>query len=220
MIVETRAFASKFSANVALRYLVFLPQNYDERQDWPLILFLHGRGERGDDPELVKLYGLPKNLAGGQALPFVVVAPQCPANSYWSEEVDALNILLDDVSARYKIDQQRVYLTGMSMGGAGTWLLAARYGQRFAAIAPVCGSGLKWIAEERLQDIPVWVFHGDSDPVVPIARSQEMVDALRQRGENVRFTIYPGVGHDAWTPAYNEPELYDWFLSHRLRAGA
>ena len=198
-----------------LDYLLYLSPDHDSQAAWPLILFLHGRGERGSDLEQVKLHGLPRRIADGDDFPFVIVAPQCPAGSYWTLELEALNALLDDVLARYRVDPSRVYLTGLSMGGAGTWYMAGRYPERFAAIAPICGSGLRWIAQERLHDVPTWVFHGDADPTVPISESQTMVACLKEAGGDVRFTIYPGVGHDSWTQTYNNPALYEWFLSHQ-----
>ncbi len=212
--MQTRQFNGQISRSVTLNYLLYLPPDYDAHESWPLILFLHGRGERGDDLELVKKHGLPEKIANGEHLPFVIIAPQCPAGSNWTEELDGLNALLDDALANFKVDVRRVYLTGLSMGGSGTWFLAGRYPERFAAIAAICGAGLRWMAQERLVNMPVWVFHGDADPIVPVLFSEMMVEALQAAGGNVRFTVYPGVDHNSWTRAYNTPELYDWFLSH------
>ncbi|MBZ0286026.1 MAG: prolyl oligopeptidase family serine peptidase [Anaerolineae bacterium] len=212
--MQEKSFSAQISLNVGLRYLLYLPQNYESQAAWPLILFLHGRGERGSDLDPLKLHGLPRLIHEGQHFPFIIVSPQCPLESYWTEQVEALNALLDAVIATERVDTRRVYLTGLSMGGHGTWLLAGRYPQRFAAIAPICGSGQKWLAEERLTQTPVWAFHGDADPVVPIERSREMVDALRAGGGHVRFTVYPGVDHNSWDATYSNPELYIWFLSH------
>lgn len=214
MTQHAQAFQTTIQTAVSLKYLLYLPPGYEQQAQWPLILFLHGRGERGDDLDLVKKIGLAKNIEQGEDYPFIIVSPQCPASSFWIEEVEALNALLDHILATYAADPQRVYLTGLSMGGAGTWALATRYPQRFAAIAPICGSGVRWIAHERLLGVPTWVFHGDADSVVPFDRSQEMVDVLRAHGGNVRFTVYPGVDHDSWTATYANPELYRWFLSH------
>jgi predicted peptidase len=214
--MQVRQFTGQITRSVSLNYLLYLPQDYDAQDSWPLILFLHGRGERGDDLELVKKHGLPKKLADGEHLPFVILAPQCPARSNWTEELDGLNALLDDAIASLKVDVSRVYLTGLSMGGSGTWFMAGRYPERFAAIAPICGAGLRWMAQERLLNTPAWVFHGDADPIVPIYYSETMVETLQAAGGNVRFTVYPGVDHDSWTVTYNNPKLYDWFLSHSL----
>jgi len=208
---------------VKLDYLLYLPEGYDKQQDkkWPLIVFLHGSGESGSDINMVKKHGPPKLLAaGGAELPvkdFVVVSPQCPAaRRGWN--TDHLNMLLDDILDKYRVDQDRVYLTGLSMGGFGTWSWAEHYPERFAAIAPMCGGGDPIFAN-RLRKMPIWVFHGEKDPVVPIKSSEVMVEAVKKAGnENVKFTRYPNAGHDCWTESYNNPELYEWFLQHK-RAG-
>lgn len=212
-----QTFEKTITKQARLNYLLYLPPEYDSQESWPLIMFLHGRGERGNNLKLVRQHGPPKRIAEGDDFPFIVVSPQCPAGSYWTEELDALAALLDDIIASYNVNTRRVYLTGMSMGGRGTWFLAGRYPERFAAIAPVCGAGLSWIAVERLRNMPVWAFHGDADTVVPTYESENMVGWLRDVGNEARLTLYPGVGHDSWTQAYNTPELYEWFLSHSLQ---
>ena len=199
-------------------YLTYLPDNYQEfKNDWPLILFLHGAGERGDEIKKVEANGLPMLIAKkDKKFPFVIVAPQCPENDWWSSEtqINLLNNLLDDIVAKYKIDKDRIYLTGLSMGGFGTWQLACDYPDRFAAIAPICGKGSPEKAE-KIKNIPIWVFHGQKDTIVPFKNSEEMVEALEKVGGNVKFTVYPEAGHDSWTETYNNPELYKWFLKHR-----
>ncbi|MAS35721.1 MAG: phospholipase [Anaerolineaceae bacterium] len=212
--MEEQHFSGEIRRSFELNYLLYLPPRYDAQDSWPLILFLHGRGERGHDLEKVKVTGLPKRIADGDHFPFVIVMPQCPADSYWTEETEALNALLDHVIDNLKVDTTRVYLTGLSMGGRGTWFLAGRYPQRFAAIAPICGPGLGWFAQERLGKLPVWIFHGEADSVSPVSESENMARLLKQAGGNVRLTIYPGVDHDSWTQTYDNPELYKWFLSH------
>ena len=202
---------------VTARYLLYLPRAYTEDdREWPLILFLHGAGERGDDLELVKMHGPPKIVAERDDFPFVVVSPQCPADQWW--DTDVLSALLDEVVAQYRIDEDRIYLTGLSMGGFGTWSLAIRQPDRFAAIAPICGGGITH-ATRYIAHLPVWVFHGAKDETVRLKESQEMVDALKRYGGNVEFTVYPEAGHDSWTETYDNPELYEWFLTHR-RGGA
>jgi predicted peptidase len=195
-----------------IRYLLFLPTTYAAQpQQWPLMLFLHGAGERGYDLHLVKRHGVAKIVEEYTDFPFVVVSPQCPPYQAWS--TDALAALLDTVESRYAIDPERIYVTGLSMGGFGTWAFAITSPDRCAAIAPICGGG----DPSRvcaIQHVPVWAFHGAQDPIVPLQRSAEMVTALRQCGGNVRFTVYPDAGHDAWTETYANPELYAWFLSH------
>lgn len=198
---------------VDLGYLLYLPPDYDSQEQWPLILFLHGMGERGSDLELLKLHGLPRRLAAGDDFPFIIASPQCPITSVWPEQITPLSALLDHLLANYNIDAKRVYLTGLSMGGYGTWYLAASTPERFAAIAPICGGGIRWMGQ-RLKDTPAWVFHGDADDVVPLSESEKMVKALEVAGGDVKFTVYPDVGHDSWTKTYDNPELYEWFLHH------
>jgi predicted peptidase len=209
-------FQKEITKTVSLKYLLYLPKGYGGKKDqkWPLMLFLHGAGERGDDTNLVKKHGPPKLIDQGKEFPFIIVSPQCPLNSWWPEQVDALTALLDEVQAKYAVDPDRVYLTGLSMGGFGSWTLATRYPKRFAAVAPICGGGDRYLAS-RLRDVPVWAFHGGKDPVVPVQASKDMVEALKKAGGDVQLTIYPEAQHDSWTETYNNPKLYEWFLSHR-----
>jgi predicted peptidase len=216
---QEHMFEAQITKTVRLNYLLFLPKGYgeDQQQKWPLILFLHGAGERGDDLELVKIHGIPKIAEQREDFPFIAVSPQCSKFSWWTAELDALNALLDEVMKEYAVDTDRIYLTGLSMGGFGTWLLAMAYPERFAAIAPICGGGDPQKAF-ILKDVPTWVFHGAQDQTVPLERSEEMVNALKECGGDVRFTVYPEAGHDSWTETYDNPELYEWFLKHKRRA--
>jgi predicted peptidase len=211
----SQLFEKPITKVVTCNYLLFLPEGYyDSNQKWPLILFLHGAGERGNDIELVKLHGPPKLVESDPAFPFIVVSPQCPEGEWWSVEV--LDALLDDILTQFRVDKKRVYLTGLSMGGFGTWNYAAAYPDRFAAIAPICGGGDPKKAD-AIKHIPTWVFHGAKDNVVSINTSQEMVDALKACGAEVQFTIYPEAGHDSWTETYNNKKLYDFFLSSKKK---
>lgn len=196
-------------------YLVFLPADYDTQEQWPTIVFLHGSGERGSNLDWVKRHGVAKIVEEQPEFPFIVVSPQCPKGREWS--VPLLSVLLDEVLATYYVDPNRVYLTGLSMGGYGTWHLATAQPYSFAAIAPVCGGGNPEEAY-NLKDLPVWVFHGAQDTAVPLSESQVMVEALKACGGNVKLTVYPEAGHDSWTQTYSNQDLYDWFLQHR-RAG-
>jgi predicted peptidase len=201
---------------IVIDYLLYLPQDYDEKDSWPLMLFLHGAGERGDDLELVKKHGPPKIVETDSGFPFVLVTPQCKANKWW--EPIFLTALLDEVCANYKIDEDRVYVTGLSMGGYGTWSLAAHTPNRFAAIVPICGGGdPNWAP--RLAHLPVWVFHGAKDRTVKLEQSQKMVDALKEHEGTVKFTVYPEAEHDSWTETYDNPELYKWLLEQRRSGG-
>jgi predicted peptidase len=154
-------------------------------------------------------------IAQGKPFDFIIVSPQCPNDIWWPEQTDVLISLFDDIETKYRVDTDRIYLTGLSMGGFGTWSLTERYPQRFAAIAPICGGGERYAAN-RLKDVPVWAFHGAKDNVVPVARSQEMVDAVKKAGGDAKLTIYPEAEHDSWTQTYDNPQLYEWLLSHRI----
>jgi len=199
-----------------LEYLVYLPKDYDGQkgQQWPLLLFLHGAGEWGNKINRVKRRALPRLIEQGQDFPFIVVAPQCPSGYWWTEKLDALTSMLDEVESKYAVDPERIYLTGVSMGGFGTWALACQHPERFAAIAPICGGG-DWDLAYRLKGVPVWAFHGAKDPAVALEESTEMVDALKRADGDVQLTVYPEGEHDSWTVTYNNPELYEWLLSRR-----
>ncbi len=199
----------------SINCLIYVPQDYD-RQDrcFLLVLFLHGAGECGDDLEKVAAHGLPHVLENGKAFPFIVVAPQS-RDGGWDPEM--LIALLDHVATRYRIDQDRIYVTGLSMGGFGTWALAAAYPEGFAAAVPICGGGDPGFAE-RLKDLPIWVFHGAEDDVVPLSCSEAMVDALEAAGGKVEFTVYRKVGHDCWRETYQNTRLYEWLLGQRRGA--
>jgi pimeloyl-ACP methyl ester carboxylesterase len=194
-------------------HLLYLPREYDQDREkrWPLVLFLHGSGEIGDDLDRVRKSGLAKLAEEGQPFPFILVAPQCPEEE-WFWLPAALNALLDEVSARYRVDPDRVYATGLSMGGRGTWALAIEYPDRFAAIAPICGSIPEPEEASRIRHLPVWAFLGAKDHDSSI---RQMVEALQAVGGNAKLTVYPDVGHNAWTPTYANPALYEWLLSHR-----
>ncbi|MCY3556857.1 MAG: prolyl oligopeptidase family serine peptidase [Gemmatimonadetes bacterium] len=197
-----------------MSYLLYLPPAYEtNEEEWPLLLFLHGAGERGDDLELVKVHGPPKMIAQGEDFPFVVISPQCPDGEIWS--IESLYALINEVVETHRIDTSRIYVTGLSMGGYGSWGLAYTYPDLFAAAVPICGGGEPEKAP-LMKEIPTWVFHGAKDEAVPLQRSQEMVDALEEAGGNVRFTVYPEAGHvGAWVNAYGDPELWEWLVSQR-----
>jgi predicted peptidase len=210
-----QSFDGHIVKNLHLDYLLYLPEDYgkEKSKEWPLVLFLHGSGERGSDLNKVAIHGPAKLVANGKQFPFILASPQCPADQRWNAE--ELNALLDDIIAKYEVDSKRVYCTGLSMGGFGTWDLACTYPEKFAAIAPVCGGGEPF-KTYMLKNIPVWIFHGAKDNVVPPERSQEMVAAIQKNGGTVKFTLYPDAGHDSWTATYDNPELYEWLLTqHR-----
>jgi predicted peptidase len=213
---KAQTFTKQVVKTYSYKYLLYLPADYgkDTTKRWPLMLFLHGSGESGDDLEKVKAHGPPMLLSKGKELPFIVVSPQCPSASVgWIPE--ALNLLLDEVEKNVRVDTERVYLTGLSMGGYGTWALASETPGRFAAIAPICGGGNPRRMARRLKGTPIWVFHGAKDGTVPIKESQDMVDALKAAGNDVKFTVYPDADHDSWTATYNNPDLFTWLLEHK-----
>ncbi|MCB1062151.1 MAG: prolyl oligopeptidase family serine peptidase [Verrucomicrobiae bacterium] len=203
-----------------LNYLLYLPKGYaaDADKEWPLVVFLHGAGERGDNLDQVKQHGPPKRVEAGEEFPFILVSPQCPKEGWWPSE--PVHGLITHLEKTLKIDADRIYLTGLSMGGYGTWALASDQPDRFAAIVPICGGGTPYLMR-RLSKVPVWAFHGGKDSVVPLEESQRLVDALKKAGNTqTRFTIYPEAGHDSWTEAYDNPELYEWLLAQKRGAPA
>ena len=193
-------------------YWIYLPQDYEKQEKVPLLLFLHGAGERGNDLNKVKVHGPPKLIEAGKKFPFIVVSPQCPEGRWWATH--ELVALIDNLESKYKIDPDRIYVTGLSMGGFGTWALADRIPNRLAAIAPVCGGG-NTVTARSLAKLPTWVFHGAKDTVVPLTLSQDMVDAMKKHGGEPKLTIYPEAGHDSWTETYNNPEFYEWLLAQK-----
>lgn len=217
-----QTFETTVTRAVKLKYLLYLPADYDAaaKKRWPLLLFLHGAGERGTNLTKVAVHGPPKLIQQGAKYPFIVVSPQCPNDQRWQD--DALLGLLDEVTAKYSVDTNRVWLTGLSMGGYGSWSLAAKHPERFAAVAPICGGGETidvLLANRRQQagfkTLAIWAFHGGKDPVVPLSESERMVAVFKRAGcPEVELTVYPDAGHDSWTAAYNDPKLWEWFQKH------
>lgn len=222
------------------RYKVLVPANWTAKKKWPVILFLHGAGERGDDNLAQTRVGIgPALEQQKETLQAVVVLPQCPRERWWPEPEMQAHALraLDEAEKEFNGDTSRIYLTGLSMGGYGAWAIAASNPKRFAALAVVCGgvrtppragarsSPLEVAAgddpyratAEKIGKLPIWVFHGGADPVVPVTESQKMVEAFKSLGVNARYTEYAGVGHNSWDKAYAEAELFPWMLSQRLR---
>ena len=224
MTQTQQSFNSTLPRNRSLNYWLHLPTGYgaDPDERWPLILFLHGSGERGDDIGLLLGNGIPHIADAEPDFPFIAVSPQCPLDHWWSDFIPELAALLDEVTATHAVDPNRIYLTGLSMGAFGGWHLATEYPERFAAAALICGMAPWYLDMERraarVAHIPFWFFHGDADDVVNIANSRIMVDAVHAAGGDPQFTIYPGVDHDSWTETYDNPALYEWFLSKERMA--
>ena len=217
----------KFSLTreVELPYLYHLPREYqaDGSKRWPLMLFLHGAGERGTDVQRVAIHGPLSLVRRGTNFPFIIVAPLCPNGERWQN--DSLLRLLDAAIAKFAVDTNRVYLTGLSMGGYGTWNLGVTHPEKFAAIAPICGGGFVLDVllagygkpSNPLAALPVWAFHGAKDPVVPLDESERMVNAMKRTGaKEVKLTVYPEADHNSWTVTYDNPEFYQWLLGHSL----
>ena len=211
--LEVTLAAGESPNKATVHYWISLPADYGKQEKCPLIIFLHGMGERGKDLEKVKKHGPPKIVDKKNTTPFIIVSPQTPRGQWW--KVSRLNKLLDHILATTKADPQRVYLTGLSMGGFGAWGWIAAEPDRFAAAIPICGGGNPGKAD-RLVHLPIWAFHGAKDGTVSPKKSQDMVDAIKDAGgKNVKLTIYPDAHHDSWTKTYNNPEIYEWLLSHR-----
>lgn len=208
-------FIGTVTKPVKLRYLIWTPDKARQpARGWPLLIFLHGSGERGADLNKLTVSGPPEQAAAGRDFPFILVAPQAERGESW--DADAIEALRQHLVDSLPIDPDRVLVTGLSMGGYGAWNYAASYPDRVAAIAPVSGVGDTERAR-RVARVPVWAFHGKLDDVVPIAGDLAMVAAVRRVGGWCRFTIYPDTGHNAWDEAYSdETGLYEWLLRQRL----
>jgi poly(3-hydroxybutyrate) depolymerase len=198
-------------------YLAYLPSNYNtnDTKAWPLIIYLHGSSCKGSNLEKLKKYGPPFYLERGMQVDAIVISPQCPSNKNWTVG-SWFESFYDELKEKYHIDPSRVYLTGMSLGGFGTWDLASRYPEYFAAIMPLCGGGNTSMVE-TLKDIPAWVFHGEVDKKVKLQRSQEMVKAMKEAGSDPKFSILKGQGHGI-QKVYSDQTIYEWLLSHQKKA--
>lgn len=208
---------SQADPNSSLSYWEFLPKDYGtDNREWPVMLFLHGAGERGDDLKLVKFHGPPKLVDQRPDFPFIVISPQCPKDHWWPGDVQQhlLAELLDDVLRRFKVDRQRITITGLSMGGFGTWEMTARYPHVFSAAVPICGRGDP-DSGAKLKNVPFWVFHGAKDFGVPLRYSEQMVEVVKNSGGKAKLTVYPDAGHDSWTETYNNNAVYEWMLEQR-----
>jgi predicted peptidase len=208
------SFSRETTKTVSGSYLLYLPKDYDkEHKTWPLIVYLHGGSVRGNNVEALKTLGLPSLLERDPSFPFIVLSPQCPQGEIWTD-ADAFIALLDEVISKFPVDRERIYLTGHSMGGRGTWYFGYKYPERFAAIAPMAGPATISAWASRLKEMPIWVFHGAKDIDVPLRESEDMVKALAAVGNEALFTIYPDRDHYI-LDTYENKELYNWFLQHR-----
>jgi len=201
------------------KYVLFVPHDYKADKAVPVILFLHGSGESGNDGKKQAAQGLGNAIKKrDKDFPCIVVFPQSQKRTWKADSDDSKRALqiLELVQKEYKIDPKRVYLTGLSMGGYGTWSLATKYPDRWAAIVPICGGGDPAEAD-KIKNIPCWCFHGDADTAVKVDRSRDMIAALKKAGAEPKYTEYPKVGHNSWDKAYATPELWDWLLKQKLK---
>lgn len=226
---ESRVFQD---GEYTLPYRLLRPKEYDGKQKYPLVIFLHGAGERGDDNQKQLAHGM-NDFASDEVMgkyPAFVMAPQCPEGEQWGginrlakiptppdEYAPALAATLKAVEAvrkEFSIDERRIYITGLSMGGYGTWDALAKRTELFAAAAPICGGGDTVLAS-KFKDIPIWAFHGADDKTVPVERSREMIEALTAAEGQPKYTEYAGVGHNSWAQTYSDPGLYAWLFGQR-----
>ena len=195
-------------------YVKYLPKDFDTNEKYPLVIFLHGAGERGDDLDVAMRHGYMKHVReSGKEYPFICIAPQCPNGKYWGCYTESLLAFIDEMCAELPVDKDRIYLTGLSMGGTGTWMLAMAAPDKFAAIAPICGSGIYWHGT-ILAKMPIFMYHGDCDDIVPYYESANMLRAINRHGnKNARLKTCYGYGHNAWDVAYSDDELIEWLLA-------
>jgi predicted peptidase len=225
-------------SGLRFKYQVYVPANYSERTNWPVILFLHGAGERGNEGLKQTAVGLaPAVRMNPERYPAIIIMPQVPTDSTWTgASATAAMTALDNTLQEFRTDRDRVYLTGLSMGGQGTWYLAYRYPDRFAAVVPICG----WVSPtfamrradpvvprdsvthfealaRKLARVPIWIFHGEMDPAVPVEESRKAAAALKAAGGNVQYTEFLGTGHNSWDPAYGSAAFASWLFGQRRK---
>ncbi len=228
---QPRTFAD---GDFKLPYRLLAPKNYDAKQKYPLVIFLHGAGERGNDNQKQLLHGM-NDFAADEIMakyPAFVMAPQCPEGQKWvdvdwsasshklpekpSVSLAATFNAVSQLQSEFSIDPKRIYITGLSMGGYGTWDALARRPELFAAAVPICGGGDPALAKQMMT-IPIWAFHGADDKTVPAERSRQMVEALKAVGGQPKYTEYPGVGHNSWARTYSDPAMYEWLFAQRKK---
>lgn len=219
-------FDTVLSRRVKLPFRLSLPKGYAEKaaqgETFPLLLFLHGMGERGTNLQRLSATGLPKLLDEGLELPYLVLMPLCPEDSFWNDEHEALHALVEYITENYAVDASRRAITGLSMGGFGTYEMLTRYPQMFSAGVPICGgigSLYTRFFLENLKEIPLWIFHGRLDEQVPVEESLTIHDRLLKLGaQGVKLTVYDDLNHDSWSATYANPQVYDFLLEPRLQA--
>ncbi|WP_425447232.1 alpha/beta fold hydrolase [Dethiothermospora halolimnae] len=197
-----------------MKYLVNLPNDCEDKDNkkWPLMLFLHGAGERGDNLDDIKKYGVHRYLER-KDIPFVVVSPQCPKDTFWDIHIKDLISIIKEVKTKYSIDDKKIYLVGISMGGHCAWNFAMQYPKLFAAVMPIAGGPMLSNYAERIKDIPIWTIHGKKDKVVSVEKSREIVFELQQLNGNIKYTEDSNSGHEICTTIFEKEEIYEWLLN-------
>lgn len=212
-----KSFESQITLKLGYKYFLTLPDGYtaDETKKWPLLVFLHGAGERGSELDALKKHGPPKLIAAGKKFEAIVVCPQVLSGEIWNPH--GIKALVDEVKKSHRVDESRIYLTGISMGGFGTFETIAAYPEVFAAAIPICGgAGINILKFGPLKNMPVWIFHGGKDPTVPVAYSEMAKKWFeRNKAPNVKLTIYPEALHDSWTQTYDDPEVWKWLFAQK-----
>lgn len=217
-IQESMSYTAENTTGLTMQYLLSYPEDIAVEEHLALIVFLHGAGERGSDLQRVKVHGIPQMLDEGLPVRSVVLAPQLPNNQYvWNNVPHELMALIRQTVERCHADPDRVSVTGLSMGGYGTWEMGLSYPGEFSALAPICGGGMPWRAD-ALKAMPIRAYHGDADDVVPVVNTLQMVDAVQNCGNTeVECILLHGIGHDSWTFAYRHTDLLEWLISQRRK---
>lgn len=217
--IETGFLNRSMTVNGVERYYaVYVPREYDPSQEWPLILFLHGAGERGGGGLIQTEVGIGRAIRRhGDWFPAIVLMPQCPAGEWWTKDSGDIDVSLAQTLAEFNIDRDRIYITGLSMGGQGTWEYGAAHADMFAAAMPICGVKPENPDIAALATLPIWAFHGGADSVVPVEATREMVEALKAAGGDVQYTEYPGVDHNSWDDAYGERDAIKWLFEQKRK---
>ena len=210
---EFFVFESKKMPEIKMNYLLGVPEDLKDGEVLPMIVFLHGAGERGTDPNRIKVHGIPKMIDNGLSVRAIVLAPQVPDERHvWNTVVDAAMELINKIKAEQPVDPDRVSVTGISMGGYGTWEIALSYDKEFSAIAPICGGAMSWRGG-ILKDMPIRAFHGDVDGVVPVVNTYDIVDNIISQGGKPAFMVLHNVGHDSWIFAYEQTNVIEWLVA-------
>lgn len=220
MTIQATTLSMEITKKVQMDYLLSFPEGYeDQTREWGFIVFLHGMDMRGEDVTQLSNYGLLEIAKQGQlSLPFIVAVPQCPSESFWNMERDSLSALVAEITSKHRVDSNRIYAIGYSMGGYGVWDLAIHNPNTFAAIVPL-SSGGQISKAAHLNNTAIWAFHGAKDNIVPLEQMTNMVDAVKIHQRDVKLTVYPDMGHDIMRKTLGNQELYTWLLEQKKRFG-